>query len=127
MVLQHSICKAQIGDDVNNEKLVQAQLVAYNNRDIDAFCACYHPEVKIKNALSDKIACEGMEQFREIYRNLFKDSPELLCKLKSRIVLEESVIDEEFVTGISKFKDGLHTVAIYGFRDGLIDRVLFPK
>lgn len=112
---------------MNNEELVQAQLIAYNNRDLNSFCACYHPEIKIRNALSNKVVCEGMEQFREIYRNLFKDSPELLCKLKSRIVLEHSIIDEEFVTGISNHSGGLHTVAIYGFRDGLIDRVLFPK
>ena len=36
-------------------------------------------------------------------------------------------IDEEWVTGALKYPNGLHAVAIYGFRDELIDRVWFAK
>ncbi|MNL67688.1 hypothetical protein D3C87_1922990 [compost metagenome] len=68
-----------------------------------------------------------MERFREGYKGLFSSSPNLFCDIKSRIVLEESVIDEEFVTGAAKYPQGLHAVAIYAFRDGLIDRIWFPR
>lgn len=112
---------------MNFEELVQGQLVAYNNRDLEKFCSYYHPEVKITNLFSERLACDGIEKFREIYKNIFHRCPELLCKLKLRIVLENAVIDEEFVTGLSDYPRGLHTAAIYSFRDGLIDRVFFPR
>lgn len=109
------------------EQIAQKQLEAYNRRDLDAFCACYHVNVNVANLVSGKIICDGIDAYREIYRALFDSSPNLHCELKSRIVLDEAVIDEEFVVGIPRFPDGLHTAAIYGFRDGLIDRVWFPR
>lgn len=107
--------------------LAQRQLDAYNERDLDAFCACYHSQVQIHLMLSGKTTCTSMEQFREIYHNLFSTSPNLHCELKSRIVLDAAVIDEEFVSGSSRYPDGVHALAIYGFRDGLIDRIWFPR
>jgi hypothetical protein len=68
-----------------------------------------------------------MDAFKNVYRDLFEKSPALYCELKSRIVLETAVIDEEMVTGIPRYPNGLHAVAIYGFRDGKIDRVWFPR
>lgn len=61
------------------ETLVQSQLDAYNRRDLEAFCACYHPEVKVN--------CSGLDQFRISYREFFDESPELYCELRSRVVL----------------------------------------
>lgn len=107
-------------------KLVEAQLQAYNARDLDAFCRCYHKDIVVMNLLSRKVTCEGLGAFKEIYRKLF-ESPGLKCTIKSRIVLDEAVIDEEWVLGIPRFPNGLHVVAIYGFRDELIDRVWFPR
>lgn len=109
------------------EKIVQKQLDAYNARDLERFCACYHPEIKIVRLLSGITTITNISEFMELYRNLFASNPKLHCKLRSRIVLESVVIDEEFITGLQRAVDGLHTVAIYGFRDGLIDRVWFPR
>lgn len=109
------------------EGLAQRQLDAYNRRDLQAFCACYHPEVKITNLVAGQTTCTGMDQFKGNYQALFDSSPKLHCELKSRVVLDSAVIDEEHVTGASRFPNGLHAVAIYGFRDGLIDRVWFPR
>ena len=107
--------------------LVQKQLDAYNNRDIDAFCSCFHPEVKVVNLVSGNARCTNIEEFRKGYEEMFSKSPNLHCELKSRIVLDEAVIDEEWVTGIRGDSKGVHVAAIYAFRDGLIDRVWFPK
>ncbi len=109
------------------ETLAQSQLEAYNRRDLDAFCSCFHDEVKILNLVSDETRCSGKTRFREGYRHLFESSPQLHCEIRSRIVLDSAVIDEEYVTGSAKYPNGIHAVAIYGFRDGLIDRVWFPK
>lgn len=109
------------------ENLVQRQLEAYNRRDLEGFCACYHREVKIVTLITGQQSCDGMDNFREIYRGLFDSNPNLRCELKSRIVLDAAVIDEEAVTGAARYPDGLHAVAIYGFRDKLIDRIWFPR
>lgn len=108
-------------------KLVERQLDAYNRRDLEAFSMCFHSEICMTYLLSGETRCKGKEQFERLSRQLFDSSPSLQCTIKSRIILEGSIIDEELVTGSSRFPDGLHTVAIYGFRDGLIDRVWFAR
>ena len=108
-------------------ELVDRQLKSYNLGDLDGFCECYHSEVKVEFLISKKPGSTGIEIFRERYKNLFASSPQLRCELKNRIILETAILDEEFVTGAKAFPDGLHTTAIYGFRDGLIDRVWFAR
>lgn len=105
--------------------LTEKQLQAYNNRDIEAFCSCFHPEVVTKNLVTDQASPPGIERFKEVYRKLFENNPKLHCEIKTRIVHEFTVFDEELVTGTSKYPSGLHGSAVYAFRDGLIDRVWF--
>lgn len=109
------------------ESLVQEQLDAYNAHDLERFCACYHPEVQVIRLLSNQVTVSGLTAFREGYAALFAANPKLHCELRSRIVLAASVIDEGFVTGFLREPQGFHTAAIYSFRDGLIDRVWFPR
>ncbi|HVJ63622.1 MAG TPA: nuclear transport factor 2 family protein [Bdellovibrionota bacterium] len=107
--------------------VVQDQLDAYNARDIDAFCACFHEEVEIYELYTGKLSGRGMAEFRARYQALFASSPLLHCELKSRIVLSSTVLDEEWVTGSQKYPNGIHAVAVYAFRDGKIDRVTFAS
>jgi len=109
-------------------ELVQGQLNAYNQRDIDLFCTFFHPEVQVwrLNGEPEKI-CEGMERFRKIYTTRFESNPELHCELKSRVVLNGSVLDEEWVTGVVGQETPSHVVAIYSFRDNLIGYVWFTR
>jgi hypothetical protein len=51
-------------------ELAARQLAAYNASDLDAFCACYHPEVVVMDA-EEQIA-QGLTDFRERYRGLFE-------------------------------------------------------
>lgn len=107
--------------------LVQRQLDAYNSKDLLTFCSCYHKEVVFIELLSNSLLCQGLESFKEMYRNLFSSSPELHCKLKKRIKQDGAIVDEEWITGAAKYPNGLHATAIYAFRDGLIDRVWIIK
>lgn len=109
------------------EQLVQRQLDAYNRRALEDFCSCYHREITVTNLISDQLVCTGIDQFKKVYRELFESSPKLNAKVNKRIVTDTAVLDEEFVSGASRYPNGLHTTAIYGFRDGLIDRVWFVK
>ena len=107
--------------------LVQRQLEAYNRRDLETFTSCFHSDVVVTSLPDGNVTCAGLSEFRSRYRQLFESSPELHCELKSRVVLDNTVIDEEWISGASKYPNGLRAVAIYGFGDGLINRVWFPK
>lgn len=49
--------------------LAARQLAAYNERDLDAFVACYHPEVTVYDG--DTVIAQGQGAFRERYADLF--------------------------------------------------------
>ena len=50
--------------------LARRQLVAYNASDLEAFVACYHPEVAVTEG--GEVVCEGRDAMRERYRRLFE-------------------------------------------------------
>jgi len=108
------------------ETLVERQLEAYNRHDLDAFCACYHPEVEVSRSIGEAPNVKGMKDFRAVYEDRFQ-SAELHAEIGKRIVLENAVIDEERVVGLASAPNGLHVAAIYGFRDGLIQKVTFVR
>ena len=107
-------------------KLVEEQEKFYNSRDLEGFCSCFHKDVYVERLLTRE-SYQGLNEFRTRYRGLFEKEVNNHCEIKSRIVLNETIIDEEWITGNSNFPEGLHAVAIYGFRDGLIDRVWFTR
>ena len=118
---------------INQEQMValaQGQLEAYNARDIEKFCSYFHEHVEAFDlngeTLETRLICRGKENFRQIYDKKFKATPELFCDLKSRIVTQFSVMDEEHVT-VKKHEPLIHAVAIYHYKDNLIYRIHFVK
>jgi hypothetical protein len=51
------------------EELAFRQLAAYNNFDLDGFCACYHKEVRMFDG--EELELEGIETFRARYADMF--------------------------------------------------------
>jgi hypothetical protein len=107
------------------EKIVQKQLEAYNKRDLETFCECYHPNIFVTRLSQNQVICTDKTQFREVYKKLFEASPNLHCEIKSRIIMPSVVIDEELITGRAGTADDFRVVSIYAFKDGLIERVWF--
>ena len=103
--------------------IVDQQLSAYNRRDLESFWSNYHHEIEVAFLWSGKPPLVGIDNIRKLYKKLFEENLRLHCTLKSRIATDVAVIDEELVQGLSSKE--LHTVAIYGFKDGLIHRVWF--
>jgi hypothetical protein len=104
--------------------MAQAQLDAYNARDLDTFVACYAADVKVSRLPSGQILAQGRDALRETYGKLFANAPELHCALLNRIVHGRCVVDHEEVTGIPG-REQVHAVAIYEVEDGLIRKVWF--
>ena len=102
---------------------VQAQLDAYNARDVERFVACYSPDVVMEDG-AGQVLLRGHDAMRGMYAQLFARSPELHCELQSRIRVGAYVIDEERVTGFgAAAAGGLHAVAIYRVEGELITHV----
>ncbi|GAB1431233.1 nuclear transport factor 2 family protein [Ignavibacteria bacterium] len=110
---------------ITPEQAAQAQLDAYNARNIDAFAEVYADDVQLYSLGSDTPFCSGKEQLRERYGAMFAQCEQLNCRLISRIICGNTAIDEERVTGLT---DGeVHAVAVYDVADGLIRRAWFVR
>lgn len=106
----------------NMAALVEAQLTAYNARDLDRFCACYHEEIEVAELMSEKIVYSGMAELRSRYEKMFRETPTLHCEIMSRSVFESHVVDVEHVTA-AQVPHGHRFVVVYSFRDGKIGRL----
>jgi hypothetical protein len=107
---------------------VEAQLMAYNARDVDAFMACYTEDCVVEDADGLRMMA-GQTEMRERYTALFAGSPKLHCTLVSRIRVGEHVIDEERITGRLSTPPGetRHAVAVYKVRGDKICHVRFYR
>lgn len=115
---------------MNKEKMIAlaaGQLEAYNSRDLEKFMSFYHPKVEVYRVNQGDCICNDFEKFRQMYKERFEKNPELHCELKNRTVLENTVMDEEWVTGVTGATSPSHVVAIYAFEDELISKVWFVR
>lgn len=104
--------------------VVQAQLNAYNARNIDDFVACFWDDVCVRELETGEIIAQGIEPFREMYNALFENCPALHAKLMNRIEREHIVIDHEHVTGMQE-DTTQEAVAIYAVDGERIREVWF--
>jgi hypothetical protein len=106
-------------------QLAQQQLDAYNNKDIEAFLAPYSENVKIYNH-PNELTMSGKEAMRQRYGNMFANTPDLHCTLMNRMVLGNTVIDQEFVIR-DKTSPPTEVIAIYKIEGGKIAEVYFIR
>lgn len=103
------------------ETVVQAQLDAYNARDIEAFMETYADSVELYE-FPNTLISKGKEGMRKNYKNFFDNTPNLYCELKKRMVLGNKVIDQEHVRMGQRYLDA---IAVYEVKNGKIIRVTF--
>lgn len=101
--------------------IVQKQLDAYNERDIEAFMDTYSKNIKLYE-YPNTLFMEGQDKMKESYNSYFENTPDLHCELKNRIIIGNRVIDEEYITanGIN-----FRAVAIYEVENGRIIKATF--
>ena len=86
--------------DTLAEDVISIQVDAYNARDLERFLACYKPEVVIEDGVG-QVLMQGHEAVRDLYSQLFAQSPTLHCEIRQRIRVGSFVVDEEAVTGFN--------------------------
>ena len=95
-------------------RVVQAQVEAFNARDLDRFVGCYSPDAVLEDGAGGVVA-RGHEAIRALYRPLFAQSPNLHTEVVQRIQVSPWVIDEERGTGLSVagFPPEMHVAVVY--------------
>ena len=103
---------------------VQAQVDAFNARDLNRFLAVYAPDVVIEDGAGN-VVMAGYDGMRAMYGPLFDGSPHLHVEIVTRVVVGDYVIDEERVTGFHfpGYPTELHAAVIYHLIGGRIARV----
>ena len=104
--------------------VVQAQLDAYNAKDLEALLATYAPDAEQYMLHGERLA-QGHDQLRQRFLARFSE-PDLHAKLLSRTVMENIVVDHEIIS--RNFPEGPGTVemlCVYEVSDGRIQRASF--
>lgn len=106
--------------------VVQAQLDAFNAKDVEALMCTYAPDAE-QFALHGERLAKGHDELRPRYLTRFEE-PDLFARLLSRTVIGNIVTDLELIT--RNFPDGLGTLemlCIYEVVDGRIQRASFAS
>lgn len=110
-------------------ELSDRQLAAYNAADLEAFCTCYHPQVRVLDE-DGNATCEGIEAFRARYAALFGSCSELRAEIHQRIALGRSVVELEIYQRrplASGLLEEGRVIVRYTERDGLIATAQFIR
>ncbi len=110
---------------MNPATIVQKQVEAYNARDIDQFVECHDANVRLYNFAEASPFATGHSDLRQIYGDVFDNSPNLNAKILNRMVMGNTVIDHEIVTG-RKGVD-VEIIAIYKVENDLIVEARFKR
>ena len=108
------------------ERVVQAQLEAYNRHDLDAFVATYAPDAR-GYAYPDRPTFTGAAELRTRYGQFFAAAPTVRARIVRRIAQGNYVIDHEEITGMPGADGAVRAVAIYEVREGRIASVRFVQ
>ena len=108
--------------------IVDKQLDAYNNRDIEDFAATYHDDVEI-HAFSGGLQYHGKDKLIERYGQKFASLKYLNASSLKRIVESNILVDHELAESASEdanvVDSSITVIAAYEVIDGLIKRVTF--
>lgn len=105
------------------EQIVQRQINAYNARNIDAFLDTYADTIEIFN-FPNESTLKGKDQLRSRFKIMFENTPNLYCEIKSRMVMGNKIIDEEYVRFEGRYSN---VIAIYEIEEGKIAKVTFVR
>jgi putative hydrolase of HD superfamily len=104
--------------------IVQAQLDAYNAKNVDAFLQTYAPDAE-QYTLHGTCLAKGREEIRSRLKIRFTE-PNLYARLLSRVVIANVVVDAELIT--RTFPEGRGTIemlCIYEIHNGFIQKASF--
>ena len=109
--------------EMTPEQVVQKQLEAYNERDIDGFMSTIAENVTFHNFSDGRLTIKGFNACREFYAGLFEASPKLHSTILTRTIFGNKVIDHERIVGRNGNDDVLELVLVYEVFNAKITKV----
>jgi len=92
--------------------VADAQLIAYNGRDMEAYLALFHEDAMLVNLPDQSVIAQGLDAIRAMYETRFA-TPGLRCVVHEKSEIGAIAIDRETV-----YTDGL---------EGRIKRIFFVR
>lgn len=80
------------------EDVVQRQLEAFNDHDLEGLLPLFAADVVIHDLVDGSIVLRGIAAFRERYVRVFEQRPQVKAELAGRLTLGPFVIDRERLT-----------------------------
>jgi len=107
-------------------QVVDAQFRAYNDRNLDAFLACYAPDATMTDLSGKTPPIKGASGFRKAFAYLAKPHDGPTVELIGRVVNGPTVIDRERPLIEADGKPLPDVIAVYEVRAGKIVNAWFP-
>ena len=114
------ISQMNFAQNISTEQIIQSNLDAYNNRDLEKFMSWFSDDVEMYNYSEMKLVASGKSAIEKLYKELFAASPNLHSTILKRIVFDNIVIDHESIVGRKGASELLEIVMIYEVKDGKI-------
>ena len=104
--------------------IVEKQLLAFNEKDIETFLSCYSEDIVVKMLETDQVLANGKDELKEIMNISFTSEKSSSTGVINRISQGEFIIDKERIIG---HKDGkiITSLAIYQIKNQKIERLWF--
>ncbi len=113
--------------NLSTEQIVQSNLEAYNNRDLEKFISWFSEDIELYSFSEMKLVAGGKPAIEKLYKELFTASPNLHSTILKRIVFDNKVIDHESIVGRKGASEVLEIVMIYEVKDGKIFKMTSIK
>lgn len=113
--------------NLSTEQIVQSNLEAYNNRDLEKFMSWFSEDIELYSFSEMKLVAIGKPAIEKLYKELFEASPELHSTILKRIVFDNKVIDHESIVGRKGSKDILELIMIYEVKNEKIIKMTVVK
>lgn len=103
------------------EAIVQAQLDAYNVRDLERFAALFASGIEVYRPPATEPVISGIVALRDFYAHERFSKPGLHAELLHRAVLGSRVVDHERISGVRP--EPFEMVVVFEVSCGLITRM----
>ncbi|MEN2398562.1 nuclear transport factor 2 family protein [Flavobacterium sp. MC2016-06] len=105
------------------QQIIDAQMLAFNNRDIKNMMLLYTDDIKILNFSDYKITVDGFNECQKMFTELFDNSPNLYAEILDTIIFDNKVIAKEFVSGRNGNSEKKEQVVIFEINNEKISRM----
>ncbi|KUJ59641.1 hypothetical protein AR687_22175 [Flavobacteriaceae bacterium CRH] len=105
------------------EKIIDLQMLAFNNRDIKNMMSLYTDDTRIYNFSDHSLAINNKKECEEMFIKLFEQSPDLNAEIIKTIFFNNKAIVHEYVYGRNGNKEKKEQVVIFEIEGEKISRM----